>query len=177
MQNDSEEDDVLILEDRPSSPPSKRARSGPHLELDFQSDGVMDVDMDVSFESEGQHTSAATNTTTPALSHTISSSPGSSIASLPLPGPNDSIPLLPTSHPTSTNIPPYSSTSQLVPSIAPPASGSPPPASREEKAVAALSLALAHGAGMNDYGAVREAQESRGGTALNADHDIGDLWH
>jgi len=50
------------------------------------------------------------------------------------------------------------------------------PSSREEKVIAALTLALANGAaGLNDYSAVREAL---GVSAPNADgaSEVGEMW-
>lgn len=67
-----------------------------------------------------------------------------------------------------------SSTSSLL-SLAPPPV-MPPPSSREEKAIAALTLALANGAaGLNDYSAVREAL---GVSATHADSasEAGEMW-
>jgi hypothetical protein len=67
-----------------------------------------------------------------------------------------------------------SSTSSLL-SLAPP-SIMPPPSSREEKAIAALTLALANGAaGLNDYSAVRDAL---GVSATHADgaSEAGEMW-
>lgn len=67
-----------------------------------------------------------------------------------------------------------SSTSSLH-SLAPPPV-MPPPSSREEKAIAALTLALANGAaGLNDYSTVREAL---GVSATHADgaSEAGEMW-
>jgi len=67
-----------------------------------------------------------------------------------------------------------SSTSSLL-SLAPPPPMH-PPSSREEKAIAALALALANGAaGLNDYSAVREAL---GASAAHADgaSEAGEMW-
>jgi hypothetical protein len=67
-----------------------------------------------------------------------------------------------------------SSTSSLL-SLAPPPV-MPPPSSREEKAIAALTLALANGAaGLNDYSAVREAL---GVSTTHADNasEAGEMW-
>ncbi|KAI9508805.1 hypothetical protein F5148DRAFT_1283651 [Russula earlei] len=67
-----------------------------------------------------------------------------------------------------------SSTSSLLSLSSPPVM--PSPSSREEKAIAALTLALASGAaGLNDYGAVREAL---GFSAAHADgaSEVGEMW-
>jgi hypothetical protein len=67
-----------------------------------------------------------------------------------------------------------SSTSSLL-SLSPPPT-IPSPSSREEKVIAALTLALANGAaGLNDYSAVREAL---GASALHADGaaEVGEMW-
>jgi hypothetical protein len=67
-----------------------------------------------------------------------------------------------------------SSTSSLLSLSPPPVM--PSPSSREEKAIAALTLALANGAaGINDYSAVREAL---GVSATHADgaSEVGEMW-
>lgn len=67
-----------------------------------------------------------------------------------------------------------SSTSSLLSLSPPPVM--PSPSSREEKAIAALTLALANGAaGINDYSAVREAL---GVSASHADgaSEVGEMW-
>ena len=67
-----------------------------------------------------------------------------------------------------------SSTSSLLSLSPPPAI--PSPSSREEKVIAALTLALANGAaGINDYSAVREAL---GVSATHADgaSEVGEMW-
>ena len=67
-----------------------------------------------------------------------------------------------------------SSTSSLLSLMPPPATHS--PSSREEKVIAALTLALANGAaGLNDYSAVREAL---GVSAPHADgaSEVGEMW-
>jgi hypothetical protein len=82
---------------------------------------------------------------------------------------------------TTSTIPPElshtvasSSTSSLL-SLSPPPT-MPSPSSREEKVIAALTLALANGAaGLNDYSAVREAL---GVSAPHADGtaEVGEMW-
>lgn len=168
--DESDEDDILIVADGPSSPPSKKARSGVHTTTSIPSDEVMDVDMDISPRSGAFPSSSSIYTTTPALST------DSSLTSLSLPGPanitsrtSDSQSLA--DSPSTTGFAPW-----LPTSAAPPVPGTPPPVSREEKVVAALSLALANGVGLNDYREVREAQEKLGGKA-EADFHVGDLWH
>ncbi|KAF8481157.1 hypothetical protein DFH94DRAFT_692190 [Russula ochroleuca] len=67
-----------------------------------------------------------------------------------------------------------SSTSSLL-SLAPPPA-IPSPSSREEKVIAALTLALANGAaGLNDYGAVREALGVSAPHAEGAS-EVGEMW-
>jgi len=99
---------------------------------------------------------------TPALSHTYSTSTNSSLVSLPLPPPKASHSALST---FSFSMPPPRSPKALhVPSTA----------TRSEKALAALTLAMANGAGgLNDYGALRSAEDIPEGL----DCDIGELWH
>ncbi|OBZ78663.1 hypothetical protein A0H81_00645 [Grifola frondosa] len=106
----------------------------------------------------------------PALSHTYTTSTNSSLISLPL-----SLPLLqasdshqswsPSSFPCAhIPGPPPQSVSPCVPSTA----------SRSEKAIAALTLAMANGAGgLNDYEALRLAE---GASALDQ-CDVGELWN
>jgi hypothetical protein len=100
---------------------------------------------------------------TPALSHTYSNSANSSLVSLPLPPP------VSLSHPSSD---PYSSMFQFTPrrhSHLVPLS-----ASRSERAIAALTLAMANGAGgLNDYEAIRAIQAP----PVLEDCQVGELWH
>jgi hypothetical protein len=83
---------------------------------------------------------------TPALSHTLSDSTNSSLVSLALPPPTQSVP-----HP-------------FQPAL---------PSSCSEKAIAALSLAFANGAGLTDYGALLAIQAT---PALD-DCQVGEMWH
>ncbi|KAI0304909.1 hypothetical protein BC826DRAFT_1100670 [Russula brevipes] len=81
------------------------------------------------------------------------------------------VPTIPSGFPHTTA---NSSTSSLLSLTPPPFL--PPPSSREEKAIAALTLALASGAaGLNDYSAVREAL---GVSAAHADgaSEVGEMW-
>jgi hypothetical protein len=85
----------------------------------------------------------------------------------------DSPEMTPTIPPELSHTVASSSTSSLL-SLAPPSVK--PPSSLEEKAIAALTLALANGAaGLNDYGAVREAL---GVSAAPADgaSEVGEMW-
>ena len=69
-----------------------------------------------------------------------------------------------------------SSTSSLLSLSPPPPAAMPSLSSREEKVIAALTLALANGAaGLNDYSAVREAI---GVSAPHADSaaEVGEMW-
>lgn len=172
---ESEEDDVLIVADGPSSRPSKKARAGARTTTSIGSDEAMDVDMDISPDS-GKYPSSSTYTTTPALSQTIASPMEASPPSLPLPGLAGIISRTPDSH-SFAHSPSTSGPAPWLPAYAVSSTpGSPLPVSREEKAVAALSLALADGAGLNDYQEVREVQEKLGGGS-EADFQVGDLWH
>jgi hypothetical protein len=91
---------------------------------------------------------------TPALSHTRSESANSSLASLPLP------PALPSSSFS------FTSPQSLRPMTL--------SASRSEKAIAALSLAMANGAGgLNDYEALRAIQAP----PVLDDCQVGEMWH
>ncbi len=66
-----------------------------------------------------------------------------------------------------------SSTSSLL-SLSPPVIL--PPSTREEKAIAALTLALANGAaGLNDYSAVREALGASAALSEGAS-EVGEMW-
>ena len=104
---------------------------------------------------------------TPALSHTYSVSANSSLVSLPLshqPGESAA------SMPIASN-----SSNTAVPGCKAPLSSPhlPSTASRSEKAIAALTLAMANGAaGINDYEALRMTEEL---TTLDESH-AGELW-
>jgi hypothetical protein len=85
----------------------------------------------------------------------------------------DSPEMIPTIPPELSHTVASSSTSSLL-SLAPPSVT--PPSSREEKAIAALTLALANGAaGLNDYSAVREALGVSAAPADDAS-EIGEMW-
>lgn len=100
---------------------------------------------------------------TPSLSHTHPSSNNSSLVSLPLThsSPNfDAQPDQSLSSPTSRNQP----WSLHVPATA----------SRSEKAIAALTLAIANGAGgLNDYEALMHLE----GASAQDEFGVGELWH
>ncbi|KAM5538170.1 hypothetical protein V8D89_008057 [Ganoderma adspersum] len=99
---------------------------------------------------------------TPALSHTFSVSTNSSLISLALPTRDESV-MSPT-FPSSPTVGPGNARST------PPS----PTASRSEKAIAALTLAIASGAaGLSDYEALRMAEEL---TTLDESH-AGELWN
>lgn len=108
---------------------------------------------------------------TPALTHTYTSSTNSSLVSLPLSRPlfqsNDPPPF--TSAPfTFTMDPRPDSKSLHLPSSA----------SRSEKAIAALTLAMANGAGgLNDYAALRLAEGASADTPSIDECQVGELWH
>ncbi|KAI0257579.1 hypothetical protein BJV78DRAFT_1278079 [Lactifluus subvellereus] len=85
----------------------------------------------------------------------------------------DSPEMFPTIPPELSHTVASSSTSSLL-SLAPPSVI--PPSSREEKAIAALALALANGAaGLNDYSAVREALGVSVAPADGAS-EVGEMW-
>jgi hypothetical protein len=86
----------------------------------------------------------------------------------------DSPQMIPTIPPEFSHTTANSSTSSLLSLTPPPFI--PPPSSREEKAIAALTLALASGAaGLNDYGAVREALSVSAAHADGAS-EVGEMW-
>ncbi|KAI0639270.1 hypothetical protein C8Q77DRAFT_1045770 [Trametes polyzona] len=133
--------------DRSSSPVARSSA--------YSSDDEGHADMDVELAS-----SASGPFSTPALSHTYSTSANSSLVSLPLSAHENSANGGPASH-SPVNI----SSSPLV--------GVSPPASRSEKAIAALALAMANGAvGISDYEALRAAE---GLSSLDQEH-VGELW-
>ena len=108
----------------------------------------------------------------PALSYTRTNSTNSSLVSLPLvlpaPAPHPSAHPYSTSHPHSYSHP-YAPTPAHTQSQGAPASPS-------EKALAALTLVMANGAGgLNDYAAVRAASAAAEGGALDAAH-VGEMW-
>lgn len=175
-EENSDEDDIFIVADDSSSPPSKRARSEARTDAVVAPYGGQDIDMDVSSDRVIHSSSLSADTATPAPPRTIGSSTNSTLTSLPLSGSVGSQSHPSASQSTLTTSSAFDIAPRLLPSAIPPAPGSPPPASREEKAVAALSLALANGAGLNDYGAVREVQETLGG-GMEAEFHVGDLWH
>lgn len=85
----------------------------------------------------------------------------------------DSPQVAPTIPPELSHTVASSSTSSLL-SLSPPVVL--PPSTREEKAIAALTLALANGAaGINDYGAVREALGVSAALAEGAS-EVGEMW-
>ena len=117
------------------------------------SDDEGHADMDTDLSSSGIFS-------TPALSHTFSISTNSSLSSLALPTLNESVmsPMFPSS--------PIFGNNRSTPP--------PPTASRSEKAIAALTLAIASGAaGLSDYEALRMAE---GLTTLDQSH-AGELWN
>lgn len=126
----------------------------------YSSDDEGHADMDTDLSSSGIFS-------TPALSHTYSVSANSSLVSLPLshqPGESAA------SMPIASN-----SSNTAVPGCKAPLSSPhlPSTASRSEKAIAALTLAMANGAaGINDYEALRMTEEL---TTLDESH-AGELW-
>lgn len=141
--------------DRSSSPIAPS--SGPSA---YSSDDEGHADMDVELAS-----SASGPFSSPALSHTYSTSANSSLVSLPLfAHTRERSADLETALPTSATI----TSSEFTA----PALGS-PPSTRSEKAIAALALAMANGAvGISDYEALRAGE---GLTTLEETH-AGELW-
>ncbi|KAH9857907.1 hypothetical protein C2E23DRAFT_719342 [Lenzites betulinus] len=141
--------------DRSSSPIARSSGTSA-----YSSDDEGHADMDVELES-----SASGPFSTPALSHTYSTSTNSSVVSLPL-----------SAHPSEGNPGVHGAlSSATIPSTerASPALCGSPPTTRSEKAVAALALAMANGAaGISDYDALRAAE---GLTTLDGSH-AGELW-
>ncbi|RPD63082.1 hypothetical protein L227DRAFT_584712 [Lentinus tigrinus ALCF2SS1-6] len=123
----------------------------------YSSEDEGHVDMDTDLSSSGIFS-------TPALSHTYSVSTNSSLVSLPL------------SHQAGESLAtPSNSSNTGVPGFTAPLSSPhlPSTASRSEKAIAALTLAMANGAaGINDYEALRMTEDL---TTLDDSH-AGELW-
>ncbi|KAI0670034.1 hypothetical protein C8Q78DRAFT_992421 [Trametes maxima] len=142
--------------DRSSSP---FARSSGRSAYSSDDDGHADMDVELASSASGPYS-------TPALSHTYSTSNNSSVVSLPLPAQaGEGVSGMLTATPSSATIAPG-----LRSSSSP---GVPPAASRSEKAIAALALAMANGAvGISDYEALRAAE---GLTTLEESH-AGELW-
>ncbi|KAI1797752.1 hypothetical protein LXA43DRAFT_981855 [Ganoderma leucocontextum] len=136
--------------DRSSSPIDRS--SGPSA---YSSDDEGHADMDTDLSSSGIFS-------TPALSHTYSASTNSSLVSLALPARAEGIMSPPSASSTTVVL---GNTRSTPPS---------PTASRSEKAIAALALAIANGAaGLSDYEALRMAEEL---TTLDESH-AGELWN
>ncbi|KAI0662702.1 hypothetical protein C8Q70DRAFT_1051317 [Cubamyces menziesii] len=116
-----------------------------------EDDGHGDMDVELASSASGPFS-------TPALSHTYSTSTNSSLVSLPLSAQaSESCP-----------VPTAGSSSAAMPSPSIPTN-----ASHSEKAIAALALAMASGAvGISDYEALRAAE---GLTSLDESH-AGELW-
>ena len=145
-------------------PPGGResaSRTSSPLEINSQDDLDSDDEDDVLILSDG--------------TSSVTSAPGSSkrvrsLGDMEL----DSPQITPTIPPELSHTAASSSTSSLLSVTPPPAVLS--PSSREEKVIAALTLALANGAaGLNDYSAVREAL---GVSAPHADgaSEVGEMW-
>ena len=178
-----EDEDVQIYagEISPPLPRQKRAASLGLMDLDTYNSDVLsspgatcaslhsDLSDDESFRADAEcqidddtlppspYISPSALSFTPALSHTYSTSTNSSLTSLPLPPPFSSIP---NSEVTSMSL--RSGIRMAVPS------------SRSEKAIAALTLAMANGAGgLNDYEALRAIYQV---PTFDNCH-VGELWH
>ena len=176
-----DEDDIQIISGQPASLDTSCNRGPPQKKRAF-SLSVMDVDYPVPFDpystpDSSERCSSPVDThftgvsevysddeeeggsSPPALTHAYTNSASSSLISLPLPPPRIQ---LHSSHPPSA----FSGHNTLcVPSTA----------SRTEKAIAALSLALANGAGgLNDYESLR-ATESK--TSAQDESLVGEMWH
>ncbi|KAI0068409.1 hypothetical protein BV25DRAFT_1834597 [Artomyces pyxidatus] len=99
-----------------------------------------------------------------------------SLGPMDLDSPRASLPPAPVVQPALSHTVASSTNSSLV-SLPLPQSV-PAHASREEKAIAALNLALANGAaGLNDYGAVREALGVLGLGSVEGISEVGEMWH
>ncbi|CDO72366.1 hypothetical protein BN946_scf184977.g64 [Trametes cinnabarina] len=193
---EDDDDDIFIVGEAASFPassssaPKKRAMSAGTMDIDMPvpealsiagSDGGDQSSSPIerssafstcSSDDEGQEdmdielSSASGPYSTPALSHTYSTSANSSLVSLPLSGQTSescsgSIATSPSSN-TISAAPPF-----LLPSV-------PTPTSHSEKAIAALALAMANGAvGISDYEALRVAEDL---TTLDETH-AGELWN
>ncbi|KAI0724417.1 hypothetical protein C8T65DRAFT_563227 [Cerioporus squamosus] len=126
----------------------------------YSSDDEGHADMDTELSSSGIFS-------TPALSHTYSVSTNSSLVSLPLSHQlgESAAPVVTASNSSNTVVPGFNT---------PPSSPHlPSTASRSEKAIAALTLAMANGAaGINDYEALRMTE----GLATLDESHAGELW-
>ncbi|THH26591.1 hypothetical protein EUX98_g7597 [Antrodiella citrinella] len=167
-----DDDDIQIISGELSSPVVLSAEGSPSKERAF-SLSVMDVDhppymnpdnsdrssspIDMQFSSISETYSDDDGedggSSPPALTHACTNSASSSLISLPLP-------------------PPYIPREAQAPSSE---YNGPSTVSRTEKAIAALSLALANGAGgLNDYEALRMAEDK---TSALDESLIGEMWH
>ncbi|KAI0079564.1 hypothetical protein K474DRAFT_1658912 [Panus rudis PR-1116 ss-1] len=163
---DTDDDDIVIVDSRSVSehsswgpPRKKRALSLDDMEIDQASveSSLHNTERLPAHTplSRERNVAQASLLMTPALTNTNTASPRSSTSSLSLP---------PTHHASSANLS-GSSTASL---------GS--PATRSEKAIAALTLALANGAcGLNDYSSLLQFQEDPP-QAVDESH-VGDMWH
>ncbi|KAL7285636.1 hypothetical protein ACG7TL_000741 [Trametes sanguinea] len=142
-------------DDRSSSPIE---RSSAFSAYSSDDEGHEDMDIELASSASGPFS-------TPALSHTYSTSANSSLVSLPLFGQaNESCLGAALASPSANAVP--ADLSPASPSV-------PIPASHSEKAIAALALAMANGAvGISDYEALRA---SEGLASLDGTH-VGDLW-
>ncbi|KAA1468171.1 hypothetical protein DENSPDRAFT_833385 [Dentipellis sp. KUC8613] len=196
---DDEDDDIQIYAGEAScvglateppwnSPPRKRARSLGRMDLDDEplpphvspstvsSPFISDDDIRGSLRHNPiKH--ARKEDKTPSLSYTVFSSSNSSVASLSLPSPDNAPALHPTPATAAPSVP-FTFTSPFpIPSSpeSSPRRHVPMSATREEKAIAALSLALANGAGgLSDFAAARASDAHAAG--MNGDQ-AGELWH
>ncbi|KAH9898525.1 hypothetical protein C8Q73DRAFT_744448 [Cubamyces lactineus] len=180
-QPEDDEDDIFIVGGSSSFPAPQRAMSLGSMDIDLpdaevqsfessdgderssspieaglsayssEDDGHGDMDVELASSVSGPFS-------TPALSHTYSTSTNSSLVSLPLSAQaNESC----------------SGATAASPSAAMPSPSIPTNASHSEKAIAALALAMASGAvGISDYEALRAAE---GLTSLDESH-AGELW-
>ncbi|KAF7789921.1 hypothetical protein EIP86_000869 [Pleurotus ostreatoroseus] len=168
----------------PSAPTTRKARAWSMSDVDVDID--IDTDMDVDGPDGLSRCSSpyidGDEDDAPALSYTRTNSTNSSLVSLPLPltVPAPASVPQPISHPHPSSHP-HSHSHPYAPAQGyahPPSSPAGAPASPSEKALAALMLVMANGAGgLNDYAAVRAAAASASldGAALDAAH-VGEMW-
>ncbi|KAL4243139.1 hypothetical protein ABKN59_000933 [Abortiporus biennis] len=177
---DDEEDDIqIVYEDlsMDSSPhqssPSvkKRALSMTAMDIDyphtlpetFRTDSPEDdrCASPVPSDASDEHVNHG-SLTTPPLTHTYTNSATSSIISLPLPSLTNN-----TSLPTSSSMPGSLDVAHASST-----------ASHEEKALDALTLAMANGAGgLSDYEALRTLEENENHESTSDASLVGEMWH
>ncbi|KAG1757426.1 hypothetical protein EDB19DRAFT_36554 [Suillus lakei] len=168
--SESDEDDVQIYSGELCGLPisrQKRALSLGHMDMD--NDDLSRRSFNTAFPPDALHStssspaykySAYTTAFSPALSGPSNSSPARSFVP-PCFSPTNQASLFPSSHSTAASLASSQEDVSLTSS-----------ASRTEKAIAALSLAIANGAaGLGDYDALRDIP------SVMIDSQVGELWH